>query len=53
LDEILKRLQLDYLDLYLIHWPMGFKEDAGDYPVGPNGNLNNFFLRAYFTFVNK
>ncbi len=38
LDQILKRLQLDYLDLYLVHWPMGFKEDAGDYPVGPNGS---------------
>jgi len=39
LDQILQRLQLDYLDLYLIHWPMGFKEDAGDYPVGPDGKL--------------
>ncbi len=25
LDESLEKLQLKYLDLFLIHWPMGYK----------------------------
>lgn len=31
LKESLKKLQLDYLDLYLIHWPVAFRHDT-EYP---------------------
>ncbi|CAG9821184.1 unnamed protein product [Phaedon cochleariae] len=32
LKESLKFLRLDYVDLFLIHWPFGFKENSGDLP---------------------
>lgn len=38
--QTLKDLKLDYIDLYLIHWPMGYLEEQGTkFPVDPNGQM--------------
>jgi len=42
--ESLKNLGLDYLDLYLIHWPIAFARDEGNFPKNEDGSLKVRFL---------
>ncbi|XP_015114242.1 aldo-keto reductase family 1 member B1 [Diachasma alloeum] len=37
IKQTLKNLQLDYLDLYLIHWPMAYKEGDELFPNNADG----------------
>ncbi|XP_069315030.1 aldo-keto reductase family 1 member C3 isoform X1 [Eulemur rufifrons] len=39
LETSLKKLQLDYVDLYLIHSPMSFKPTEEDIPKGEDGKI--------------
>ncbi|XP_056630186.1 aldo-keto reductase family 1 member B1-like isoform X1 [Diorhabda sublineata] len=39
LKETLTNLKLDYLDLYLIHWPMAYKEEAELFPRREDGTI--------------
>lgn len=39
LEATLKHLKLNYLDIYLIHWPMAYKEGDALFPQDANGKV--------------
>lgn len=54
LNDTLSNLKTDYLDLYLLHWPIAFEDNPGydPYPLDKEGNLmfsETHYLEAYHT----
>uniref|UniRef100_A0A1I7XB24 Aldo_ket_red domain-containing protein n=1 Tax=Heterorhabditis bacteriophora TaxID=37862 RepID=A0A1I7XB24_HETBA len=48
-DEILSQLQLDYVDLMLIHWPMGYEEGGDPFPKSDDGTKMRYSNEDYIT----
>jgi L-glyceraldehyde reductase len=40
LDECLAELELDYLDLYLVHWPVAFQKGESYFPLVANSTVD-------------
>ena len=39
LRDTLSDLGLDYVDLYLVHWPIAFQRGPVDFPARPDGSM--------------
>ncbi|PIK55672.1 putative alcohol dehydrogenase, partial [Apostichopus japonicus] len=39
LEDTLKKLQLSYLDLYLMHWPTAFQAGENPFPTNADGGF--------------
>jgi len=46
--ETLRWMNFDYLDLYLIHWPMGLQEETGMEPVPTDSNGKMLFSDVHY-----
>ncbi|GLH05294.1 Uncharacterized protein GBIM_10930 [Gryllus bimaculatus] len=45
----LEALQLDYLDLYLVHWPVAFKEGEEPWPRDAQGRIHTTYIEPAST----
>jgi diketogulonate reductase-like aldo/keto reductase len=42
INDSLKRLKLDYVDLFLVHWPIAAEKDGQEKPkIGPDGKVRD------------
>lgn len=43
IEDSLKKLKTDYIDLFLLHWPIAAEKDGQEKPkIGPDGKVSSF-----------